>query len=88
MPPRPVELPADAIAELEGMADVLEKEARTWSPRHARGYAHGWLKGMRRGMTDAAASCRRRAARIRKALRERKAARDALALREYRRGKR
>jgi len=88
MPPKPVTLPADAVEELLLVADSLDAQAKSWSPRNYRGGMKRWLEGMRRGHSDAAQTCRRRAARIQKAMRERKAARDALALREYRRGKR
>lgn len=88
MPPKPVTLPADAVDELLLVAESLDAQAKSWSPRNYRGGMKRWLEGMRRGLGDAAQTCRRRANRIRKAIRERKAARDALELREYRKGKR
>lgn len=67
MPPKPVKLPVDAVEELLLVADSLDAQSKTWSPRNARGGMKRWLEGMRRGYADAAQTCRRRARRIQKA---------------------
>lgn len=82
--PKPVVLPANAVSELELVAASLDAQAKQWPASHSNPYMKRWLAGMRRGFTDAAMTCRRRASRIRKALRERRARRDAAALRSLR----
>lgn len=57
-------LPADAVRELRQMADGLDVQARSWGQEHSNPYLKRWLLGVRRGLTDAAESCRRRARRI------------------------
>jgi hypothetical protein len=74
--PKPVRLPASAAAELDRIADFFDAEAATWPKTDRRYGMKRWMEGMRRGLTDAAKSCRRRAARIRKA--EQKALGDGL----------
>lgn len=74
--PKPVRLPADAVKELLLVAASLDAQARSNSPRNARGAMKHWLEGMRRGLSDAAATARRRASRIKLAQQRKKAAED------------
>jgi hypothetical protein len=78
-------LPADAVRELDFMANALERDAKTWSPRNASANMKKWLQGVQRGLRDAAASCRRRAGRIRLAMQRQQAKRDAAELERLRR---
>lgn len=87
MPPKPVKLPADAVFELMQVADGLDQQARSWPKKHTKYGMKRWCEGMRRGLTDAAASCRRRAGRIKKALQEQQIKRDAAELKAFREGK-
>jgi hypothetical protein len=80
--PKPIRLPADAVRELEFMANAFEREAKGWPKQHPT--LRRWLEGVRRGLRDAAASCRRRAGRIRLAMKRQQERRDAVELAKLR----